>query len=99
MKNGQKLYSCIVLSGGESRRMGQDKGSMIIQDKPMILHILDKLNYKINDAVIVLNDVERVAIYEELLNQYSEDTIYNKFDYKISFVDDEIKGKGCYSST
>ena len=94
MKNGQKLYSCIVLSGGESRRMGQDKGSMIIQDKPMILHILDKLNYKINDAVIVLNDVERVAIYEELLNQYSEDTIYNKFDYKISFVDDEIKGKG-----
>ncbi len=74
--------------------MGQDKGSMIIQEKPMILHILDKLNYKINDAVIVLNDVERVAIYEELLNQYSEDTIYNKFDYKISFVDDEIKGKG-----
>lgn len=74
--------------------MGQDKGSMIIQDKPMILHILDKLNYKINDAVIVLNDVERVAIYENLLNQYSEDTIYNKFDYKISFVDDEIKGKG-----
>ena len=29
--NGQKLYSCIVLSGGMSRRMGQDKGSMIIR--------------------------------------------------------------------
>ena len=74
--------------------MGQDKGSMIIQEKPMILHILDKLNYKINDVVIVLNDIERVAIYEELLNQYSEDTIYNNFDYELSFVDDEIKGKG-----
>ena len=48
--NGQKLYSCIVLSGGMSRRMGQDKGSMIIQEKPMILHILERLNYKINDA-------------------------------------------------
>lgn len=94
MKNSQKLYSCIVLSGGESRRMGQDKGSMIIQDKPMILHILDKLNYKINDAVIVLNDAERVAIYEELLNQYSEDTIYERFDYELSFADDEIKDKG-----
>ena len=56
--NGQKLYSCIVLSGGMSRRMGQDKGSMIIQEKPMILHILERLNYKINDAVIVLNDSE-----------------------------------------
>ena len=40
--NGQKLYSCIVLSGGMSRRMGQDKGSMIIQEKPMILHILER---------------------------------------------------------
>ena len=57
MKNNQKLYSCIVLSGGKSKRMGQDKGSMIIQEKPMILHILERLNYKINDATIVLNDV------------------------------------------
>ncbi|MEE0925477.1 MAG: molybdenum cofactor guanylyltransferase, partial [Methanobrevibacter sp.] len=27
----EKLYSCIILSGGMSRRMGEDKGSMIIQ--------------------------------------------------------------------
>lgn len=93
-KNDTKLYSCILLSGGMSRRMGQDKGSMIIQDKPMVFHILNKLNHQINDCVIVLNDSQRIANYEELLNQYSEDTIYNEFDYKISFVEDEIKDKG-----
>ena len=59
MKNNQKLYSCIVLSGGMSRRMGQDKGSMIIQEKPMILHILERLNYKINDATIGIYDYSR----------------------------------------
>ncbi len=92
--NGQKLYSCIVLSGGMSRRMGQDKGSMIIQEKPMILHILERLNYKINDAVIVLNDAQRIADYQSLLNQYCEGDIERNFDYSLEFVEDEIKGKG-----
>ena len=92
--NGQKLYSCIVLSGGMSRRMGQDKGSMIIQEKPMILHILERLNYKINDAIIVLNDAERIADYQSLLNQYCDGDIESNFDYSLDFVEDEVKGKG-----
>ena len=92
--NGQKLYSCIVLSGGMSRRMGQDKGSMIIQEKPMILHILERLNYKINDATIVLNDAERIAIYQSLLHQYCEGEIEDNFDYSLKFVEDEVKSKG-----
>ncbi len=92
--NGQKLYSCIVLSGGMSKRMGQDKGSMVIQEKPMILHILERLNYKINDAVIVLNDAQRIADYQSLLNQYCEGDIERNFDYSLEFVEDEIKGKG-----
>ena len=92
--NGQKLYSCIVLSGGMSRRMGQDKGSMIIQEKPMILHILERLNYKINDATIVLNDAQRIADYQSLLNQYCDGDIETNFDYSLDFVEDEVKGKG-----
>ena len=92
--NGQKLYSCIVLSGGMSRRMGQDKGSMIIQEKPMILHILERLNYKINDATIVLNDAERIADYQALLNRYCDGEIEENFDYSLEFVEDEIKEKG-----
>ena len=92
--NGQKLYSCIVLSGGMSRRMGQDKGSMIIQEKPMILHILERLNYKINDATIVLIDAERIADYQALLNRYCDGEIEENFDYSLEFVEDEIKGKG-----
>ena len=92
--NGQKLYSCIVLSGGMSRRMGQDKGSMIIQEKPMILHILERLDYKINDAVIVLNDAQRIADYQSLLNQYCEGDIESNFDFSLEFVEDEIKEKG-----
>ena len=74
--------------------MGQDKGSMIIQEKPMILHILERLNYKINDATIVLNDAERIADYQSLLNQYSDCEIEDNFDYSLSFAEDEVKSKG-----
>ena len=33
IKSSENIKSCIVLCGGQSRRMGQDKGSMIIHDK------------------------------------------------------------------
>ena len=54
-KNSENIKSCIILCGGKSSRMGHDKGSMIIQDKPMIKHILSTLNHQINEAIIVLN--------------------------------------------
>ena len=50
------MKSCILLCGGMSKRMGKDKGSMKINDKPMIIHVLDSLNNQIDEAVIVLND-------------------------------------------
>ena len=61
-KSSENIKSCIILCGGKSSRMGQDKGSMIIQDKPMIKHILSTLNHHINEVIIVLNDQDRIAI-------------------------------------
>ena len=90
----EKLYSCIILSGGMSRRMGEDKGSMIIQGKPMILHILERLNGKINDAVIVLNNQERINSYKELLDAYVPVEIKEIFTYSLGFIEDEVKDKG-----
>ena len=86
----EKLYSCIILSGGMSRRMGEDKGSMIIQGKPMILHILERLNGKINDAVIVLNNQERINSYNELLNAYVPVKIEENFREGIAFIQKKI---------
>jgi molybdopterin-guanine dinucleotide biosynthesis protein A len=67
--------------------MGQDKGSMIIQDKPMIKHILSTLNHQINEAIIVLNDQTRIAKYSEFIDP-------QEYTYSITFVEDKIKGKG-----
>ena len=86
-ENGENIKSCIILCGGKSSRMGQDKGSMIIQDKPMIKHILSTLNHEINEAIIVLNDQTRIGKYREFINP-------NDYTYTITFVEDKIKNKG-----
>ena len=86
-KNSENIKSCIVLCGGQSRRMGRDKGSMIIQKKPMIKHILSTLNHNINEAVIVLNNQERITKYKEFINPQD-------YSYTITFAEDKIKNKG-----
>ena len=72
--------------------MGEDKGSMKIQDKPMILYILDTLNHMINEVVIVLNDERRVSKYSAIINQYQKNN--KPFDFTITYVKDEIQNKG-----
>ena len=84
----KNIRSAIILCGGMSRRMGEDKGSMEIDGKPMIIHVLESLNSQIDEAIIVLNDSERIAKYMSLIQEYSN------FDFNIKFVEDEIKNKG-----
>jgi molybdopterin-guanine dinucleotide biosynthesis protein A len=86
-KSSENIKSCIILCGGQSRRMGRDKGSMIIQDKPMIKHILSTLNHQIDEAIIVLNDQTRISRYSEFINPQD-------YSYTITFVEDKIKNKG-----
>ena len=81
------MKSCIILCGGQSRRMGQDKGSMIIHNKPMIKHILSTLNNEIDEAIIVLNNQKRIDKYKKFIN--SKD-----YTYETKIIEDKIKNKG-----
>lgn len=67
--------------------MGKDKGSMIIQGKPMINHILSTLNNEISEVIIVLNNKERIDKYKEFIKK-------ENYSYTITFVEDEIKNIG-----
>ena len=81
------MKSSIILCGGQSRRMGKDKGSLIIKDKPMIKYILSTLNNEIDEVIIVLNDNKRIDKYMEFIN-------LEDYSYKLKFVEDKIKNKG-----
>lgn len=89
----KSIHSCIILCGGMSKRMGEDKGSMLINNTPMLIHVLESLNYQIDEAFIVLNNTERIYKYKLLINEYIKKNDIN-FSFNLSFLEDEIKNKG-----
>ncbi len=51
--------SAIIVAGGTSKRFGQDKGLIKLAGKPLILHVLDKLNTIVDETTIVVNSEEQ----------------------------------------
>ena len=48
--------TAVILAGGEARRMaGNDKGLIVLNDKPMIAHILTKLEPQVYQIIINAN--------------------------------------------
>ncbi|UTB32981.1 MAG: molybdenum cofactor guanylyltransferase [Methanobacterium sp. ERen5] len=83
------MKSVIVLCGGLSTRMGQDKGSMNYHGKPMIVHVLESLKQVADEVVLVLRNEVQYNKYKNLL---SKNAILESSNFKI--LKDTIKDKG-----
>ena len=46
----------IILAGGKSSRMGEDKGLALLNGKPMIQHIIEALENSVSDIIIISNN-------------------------------------------
>jgi molybdenum cofactor guanylyltransferase len=79
------MKSCIILCGGKGRRISRDKGLIIIDDKPLVLHIINTVRYIVEEIILVLRDQEQAKTYKDILK-----------DEKISFqlLTDVIKDQG-----
>ena len=79
------MRSIIILCGGRSRRMGKDKGSLVLNDKPMLMHVLDAVKEIADEIVLVLRDKEQIDKYK---------TILKGIELSIIVVTDETKDQG-----
>jgi molybdopterin-guanine dinucleotide biosynthesis protein A len=52
----EKSGTAIILAGGKSSRMGEDKGLMLVNGKPMIQSILDQVSQVANEILIVTSN-------------------------------------------
>jgi len=64
------MRSCIILCGGRSQRMGQDKGLMTLDGDPLIIRSL-KIVEKLSDEIIlVLRDKKQLELYQKCVNDF-----------------------------
>lgn len=61
------MKSFIILCGGMSRRMGQDKGSMVLNNKAMVVHVIVTVSKIADEIVLILRDESQVAKYKKIL--------------------------------
>lgn len=80
--------SCIIICGGLSTRMGEDKGLMLFKNKPMIVHLLEKLKNEVDEVLLVLRNKKQCQLYHKILKT----TINYEFDLRI--LSDEIESQG-----
>ena len=79
------MKSIIILCGGRSRRMGKDKGSLVLNDKPMVIHVLDTVKDIVDEIILVLRDQEQIDKYRSILKD---------IEVPIKIVTDETKDQG-----
>ncbi len=61
--------TAVILSGGRSSRMqGEDKGLILLNDKPLISYVVDVVDGKVGRLLISANrNVERYQLYGEVI--------------------------------
>ncbi|AXV38508.1 MAG: molybdenum cofactor guanylyltransferase [Methanobacteriaceae archaeon] len=82
------MKSCIILCGGKGIRMGRDKGSLFLDDKPMILHSINNLKDFFDEILIVLRDKKQIDVYKKIVKkkEYQQTSIL--------FLNDKIPDQG-----
>jgi len=71
----------VVLAGGFSKRLGQDKCLVDLVGKPLVLHVVDRVSFVVNEKVVVVGSN---ALREKLLNVFKS---------KVRLVVDRYEGQ------
>jgi molybdopterin-guanine dinucleotide biosynthesis protein A len=69
--------SAIILAGGFSTRLGQDKGLVQLVDKPLIRHVLDKTKNVVDETLVVVSSNSQAQKYRDVLGSEAKISVDN----------------------
>ncbi|MDA3813220.1 MAG: nucleotidyltransferase family protein [Candidatus Cloacimonetes bacterium] len=84
------MIEIIILSAGQSSRMGSDKALLDIGGIPAIVHILKKV-HKFSDKIYIVLGDNLKTVKSEVLEHFGNTEV-------ISFIHNELHRKGMFSS-
>jgi len=61
--------SAIILAGGFSRRFGSDKGLVLLRDKPLVRHVIDKIYPVVNEVLVVVSSENQKKTFKLVLKK------------------------------
>jgi molybdopterin-guanine dinucleotide biosynthesis protein A len=71
--------SAVILAGGYSRRLGRDKGLVMLAGKPLIIHVIDRISKVVGEVVVVVSSEIQKKNFEATL-QKKVRTVIDKTD-------------------
>jgi len=57
----------IILAGGTAERLGCDKGLVELNEKPLVLHVFDRIKDLVDEVIVVVSSAEQKGMYREIL--------------------------------
>ncbi len=64
--------TAIILAGGTSSRLGQDKGLVRLAGKPLIKHVLDKVESLVDERLVVVSSEDQTEQYMKELGSQTK---------------------------
>jgi len=61
--------SAIILAGGFSKRLGQDKALIELAGRPLVLHVLDRVRGVVDEVMVVVSSDDQRTVFECLLGR------------------------------
>ncbi len=59
--------SAVILAGGFSRRFGSDNGSVILADKPLVIHVIERVSELVDEVLLVVSSENQKKTFEPIL--------------------------------
>lgn len=63
------MRSTVILAGGDSKRIGKDKGLITLVNKPLILHIIDKVSDLAEETIVVVSSKRQKTDYSTIIGE------------------------------
>ncbi len=58
----------IILAGGDSKRIGTDKGLLDLDGKPLVQYVIESLKSVVDEVIVVVGAEERIPLYWQVVD-------------------------------